>query len=127
MSLNLMFDHIGIIVDTPQPTEFWVEQSECWVTNPRTNPQRIEYLRFKNKPDLDPKSPRWKLWNMPHVGYRVDDLEAAIKGEEVIYGPFEPADFGRVVFIHKHGAVIEYLQYTDTERWFGQKTPWQPA
>ena len=127
MSLNLQFDHIGIPTDSPQPSEFWVPKSECWVTNPRTHPQRIEYLRFKNKPKLDPKSAEWKLWNMPHIAYRVDDLEQAIQGEQVIYGPFEPADFATVVFIHKHGAVIEYLQYSDTTTWFGQKTPWEAA
>ena len=126
MDIKMQFDHIGIPVDAPQATEFWVPQSECWVTNPRTHPQRIEYLRFKRKPDLDRASPEWKLWNMPHIAYRVDELEAAIAGEEVIYGPFEPAEFARVVFIHKHGAVIEYLQYFDTSTWFDQRTPWTP-
>ncbi|NOX53367.1 MAG: hypothetical protein GXP27_02800 [Planctomycetes bacterium] len=126
MSVNLQFDHIGIPTDEPRPEEFWVPESECWVTNPRTHPQRIEYLRFKTKPELEPGTPEWKLWNMPHIAYRVDDLEAAIAGEEVIYGPFDPADFARVVFIHKHGVVVEYMEYRDTETWFGQKTPWVP-
>ena len=62
MTLELRFDHIGIPVSLSQETEFWVPQSECWVTNPRTHPQRIEYL-----------------------------------------------------------------QYSDTENWFDQPTPWQPA
>ena len=56
---------------------------------------------------------------MPHAAYRVDDLEAAIEDEEVIPGPFEPA-----AFIHKDGAVIEYMQYTNLDVWFGQATPW---
>ena len=79
MAVDIQFDHIGIPTDKSQPTEFWVPDTEVWVTNPRTDPQRIEYLRFKNKPDVDPASPEWKLWNMPHVAYRVDDLEAAIE------------------------------------------------
>ena len=127
MTLNLQFDHIGIPVEVPQETEFWVPQSECWVTNPRTHPQRIEYLRFKTTPDLQVDSPQWKLWNMPHIAYRVDDLELALAGEEVIYGPFEPGDFATVAFILKQDIVIEYLEYSDTEHWFDQPTPWQPA
>ncbi|MBM84249.1 MAG: hypothetical protein CMJ78_27150 [Planctomycetaceae bacterium] len=128
MTQELQFDHIGLPVDSPQAEEFWVPDSECWVTNPRTHPQRIEYLRFKSKPDdLVPGSPLWKLWNMPHVAYRVDDLEAAIEGEEVVYGPFEPSDFGRVVFIHQHGLIVEFLEYTDLNTWFGVETPWEPA
>ncbi|MDP7204628.1 MAG: hypothetical protein QGH11_03610 [Pirellulaceae bacterium] len=127
MTLKLQFDHIGIPVNVPQETEFWVPRSECWVTNPRTHPQRIEYLRFETIPDLEAGSPQWKLWNMPHVAYRVDNLEAALGGEELIYGPFEPGDFATVAFIHKQDVVIEYLEYADTEHWFDQPTPWQPA
>jgi hypothetical protein len=127
VSLKLQFDHIGIPVESPQAEEFWVPDSECWVTNPRTHPQRIEYLRFKTKPDHDPGSPLWKLWNMPHIAYRVDELDLAIEGEELVYGPFEPADFGRVVFIHRCDVIIEYLEYTDLTRWFGAATPWEPA
>ncbi len=126
MALELQFDHIGIPTDEPQPQEFWVPQSECWVTNPRKHPQRIEYLRFRNKPDLEPGTPEWKLWNMPHIAYRVNDLERAMEGQEVIYGPFEPGPFARVVFVHQHGVVVEYLEYRDTETWFGEKTPWVP-
>lgn len=127
MACSLQFDHIGIPVDSPQSEEFWVSQSECWVTNPRTNPQRIEYLRFRSKPNLEVGSPQWKLWNMPHVAYRVEDLEKAIEGDEVVYGPFEPGEFGRVVFVHKDDLIVEYLEYTDLSTWFGAPTPWTPA
>ena len=129
--MRMEFDHIGIPTQIAQPDEFWVETSKVWVTNPRTHPLRIEYLRFTDPPrfDLEVASnlPLWKLWNMPHVAYSVDDLAAALEGEALVYGPFEPADFGPVAFIHKHGLIIEYMQYTNRETWFGQKTPWRPA
>jgi hypothetical protein len=122
------FDHIGLVTTEPQPGESWVEFSKVWVTNPRLHPQRIEYIRPLELPAIDPANlGQWKLWHLPHVAYRVDDLPAAIRGEEVIFGPFEPGDFGPVVFIHKDGVVVEYLQYTDLTRWFGQPTPWRPA
>jgi hypothetical protein len=69
----------------------------------------------------------WKLWHLPHVAYRVESLEAAVEGKEIVLGPFEPADFGRVVFTHENGVVIEYLQYSRLDTWFGQPTPWRPA
>ena len=122
------FDHIGIVTTTPQPGESWVPFSRVWVTNPRLHPQRIEYIRPEAIPTVDPaQAGLWKLWNLPHVAYRVDDLAAAIEGEEVILGPFEPGDFGQVVFIHKDGAVVEYLEYKTLDVWFGQPTPWQPT
>jgi hypothetical protein len=122
------FDHIGMVTDQPQDEESWVEFSRVWVTNPRLHPQRLEYIRPEKMPDVDPREiGLWKLWHLPHVAYRVDDLDAAIEGEEVILGPFEPGDFARVAFIHKDGIVVEYLEYSRLDVWFGQETPWQPA
>jgi hypothetical protein len=63
------------------------------------------------------------LWHWPHVAYRVEDLKAALQGEELILGPFDPGGFGEVAFILKDGAVIEYLQYYDLDHWFGQPNP----
>lgn len=127
--MKIAFDHIGIPTSEPQPGESWVEFSQVWVTNPRAHPQRLEYLRPKLRPAVPPEQlGLWKLWNWPHVAYRVDDLQAAIAGEELIFGPFDPGGFGEVAFIHKDGAVIEYMQYYDLNHWFGQPNPpgWQP-
>ena len=122
------FDHIGIITTEPQEGESWVEFSKVWVTNPRLHPNRIEYIRPLEFPEIDPKDlAQWKLWHLPHVAYRVDNLQEAITGEEVVLGPFEPADFGTVAFIHKDGAIVEYLEYSRLDTWFGQSTPWKAA
>jgi hypothetical protein len=122
------FDHIGIITRQPQEGESWVPFSKVWVTNPRLHAARIEYIRPLEMPQVDPANVGlWKLWHLPHVAYRVADLARAIEGEEVIFGPFEPGDFGHVAFIHKDGAVVEYLEYTNLDTWFGQPTPWRPA
>lgn len=122
------FDHIGIVSMEPHEGESWVPFSDVWVTNPRLHPLRIEYIRPKELPQPDPKDVGlWKLWNLPHVAYRVDNLDAMIAGEEVVFGPFEPGDFGRVVFIHKDGVILEYLEYTRLDTWFGQPTPWKPV
>jgi hypothetical protein len=122
------FDHIGIITTEPHEGESWVPQTRVWVTNPRLHPQRIEYIRPLEMPTIDPRQVAlWKLWHLPHIAYRVDNLEEALRGEEVVLGPFEPAEFGRVAFIHKDGAIIEYIEYTTLETWFGQPTPWRPA
>ena len=122
------FDHIGIMTREQQQGESWVSFSRVWVTNPRLHPQRIEYIRPEAWTELDATNEGlWKLWHLPHVAYRVDNLEQAIQQDEVILGPFEPGDFGRVVFVLQHGAVVEYLEYSNLETWFGQPTPWTPA
>ena len=71
----LEFDHVGITTTVVQPDENWVEQSRVWVTNPRAHPQRIEYIRPKNPPEVPPEQVGlWKLWHWPHVAYRVEEL-----------------------------------------------------
>ena len=122
------FDHIGIVTSEPREGENWVEFSKVWVTNPRLHPQSIEHIHPAEMPEVDPRDlGLWKLWRLPHIAFRVDDLEKAMEGEEVIFGPFEPGEFGIVVFVDKDGAVVEYIEYRDLEHWFGQKTPWKPA
>src|SRR5207237_7146810 len=102
VSMKKAFDHVGLWASEPQPGEFWVEFSKVWVTNPRAHPQRIEYLRPLAKPVVPAEQGGlWKLWNRPHIAYRVDDLQAAMKGEEVIFGPFDPGGFGVVAFVYK--------------------------
>src|SRR5262249_8130232 len=120
------FDHIGIPTTEPQAGEFWVPFSKVWVTNPRAHPLRLEYLRAKERPFLPPEQVGlWKLWNWPHVAYRVEDLKAALAGEEVVFGPFIPdsSNFVEVGFVHKDGIIIEYMQYANLDHWFGQPNP----
>jgi hypothetical protein len=118
------FDHIGIVTTEPQPGESWVAWSQVWVTNPRKHAQRIEYIRPKEFPQVSPDQVGlWKLWHWPHVAYRVEDLRAALQGEEVVLGPFAPGDFGEVAFVLKDGVIVEYLQYSDLDSWFGEPNP----
>jgi len=122
------FDHIRIVTNEPRDGESWVPFSKVWVTNLRLHPQRIEYIRPAEMPDVDPADiGLWKLWNLPHIAYRVDDLAEEIKDQEVILDPFEPDDFATIAFVHKDGVVVEYLEYRDLNVWFGQETPWHPV
>ncbi|MGE3804768.1 MAG: hypothetical protein AB7K24_08865 [Gemmataceae bacterium] len=124
------FDHIGVWTTEQQEGERWVPETEVWVTNPRKHPGRIEFLRPKQPPQISRDQPGlWKLWNYPHIAYRVDSLAQAIEGKELVYGPFEPGGpFVIVAFVLEHGAVIEYLEYRDLNHWFGEANPpgWEP-
>src|SRR5262249_54991843 len=122
------FDHIGIVSMEPHAGESWVEFSKVWVTNPRAHPQRFEYIRPLEIPQVSTGDPMWKLWHRPHVPYRVDNLQEALRGEQLIFGPFDPGGFGLVAFILKDGIVVEYMEYTTLDHWFGQPNPpgWKP-
>ena len=107
------FDHVGIPTEVPQLSEMWVEATRVWVTDPKLHPHRIEFLRFE--PDSPVHGP---VRDMPHVAFRVDDLEAAIAGAPVLLGPFQATDTLRVVFVLKDGAVFEFMQNAAPGHWF---------
>ena len=111
------FDHIGIVTERKQPRESWVEATRVWVTSPRDHPYNIEFLRFE--PDTPVTGP---LRTEPHVAYRVDDLEQAIEGHEVVLAPFDAAGTGfvRAAFVNVGGALVEFMQYRNPDEtgWF---------
>ena len=107
-----VFDHIGLTATEPQPGENWVEQSRCWVTNPRDHPESIEFLRYREDTTV-PAAIR----ENPHVAYRVDDIAKHIEGLEVIIPPFVVDGFVEVAFVRKYGAIFEYMRYLK-EGWF---------
>ena len=109
----LVFDHVGLTTTEPQPDEDWIEQSRCWVTNPRKHPEHIEFLRYAEGTTVfEPVRVN------PHVAFRVEMLEPHMEGQEIIIPPFVVGDFVRVVFVRKHGAIFEYMQYLK-DGWFG--------
>ncbi|HEX8201197.1 MAG TPA: hypothetical protein VF590_11970, partial [Isosphaeraceae bacterium] len=47
----------------------------------------------------------------PHMAFTVDDLHAALAGEQVLLGPFRAMEGLRVAFVLKDGAVFEFMQF----------------
>jgi hypothetical protein len=110
------FDHVGVVTEEEQPGESWVEATRVWVTSPRAHPYNIEFVRFA--PDTPVTGP---LRTEPHVAYRVDDVESAIRGHDVLLEPFAVGDgFAIVAFVKVEGAMVEFMQYRnpDEEGWF---------
>jgi hypothetical protein len=100
------FHHVGVITDERRPGEIFVPETRVHVTNPADSPYRIEYLRFE--PDSPVTGP---VRTLPHMAFQVDDLDAALAGEEVLLRPFQPMEGLRVAFIRKDGAVFEFMQF----------------
>ncbi len=107
------FDHVGLPTDDKQPGEMYVEETKVWVTDPNAHPYKVEFLRYE--PDSPVTGP---VREMPHVAYRVKDLDKAIEGEQILLGPFNATETLRVVFIYKDGGVIEFMENSAEGHWF---------
>jgi len=99
------FHHVGVPTDVEHPDETYIEGGGVHVTDAASHPYRFEYLRF----EADSPLPE-RMKTNPHVAYMVDDLAAAMQGEEVLLEPFEPMANLRVAFIVKDGIVVELMQ-----------------
>ncbi|MGE5646040.1 MAG: hypothetical protein ACM336_09640 [Acidobacteriota bacterium] len=108
-----IFDHIGLPTAQKHADEMWVEATRVWVTDPLRDPQRIEWLRFE--PDTPVSGP---VRDMPHMAFRVDNLEREMVGAETLLGPFQPTPTTRVVFVLKDGAVFEFMENSEEGHWF---------
>lgn len=109
------FHHIGLPTDVSQPGEVYVPDTHVWVTDPRNHPYKVEFLRFeKDSPVSGP------VRDQAHIAYRVDDINAAIRGENVLLQPFSPSPGFTVAFIIKDGAVVEFMQFASDDN-----LPWK--
>lgn len=104
----MQFDHIGIVTTEKKPDDIFVAATRVWITDFQKHPYRVEWLRFE--PDSPVTGP---VREMPHVAYRVDDIEAAAKGLKVLLEPFD-AGIAIVGFYQTDdGAVVEFMKYPD--------------
>ncbi len=98
--------HIGIPTDKKPGKAAYLEGAKLFVTDPADTKNNIEFLYFEEgspMPEL--------LKNATHIAYMVDDIEAELKGAEVLLPPFEPFPNLKAAFIIEDGGVpIELMQ-----------------
>ncbi|MEB7884038.1 hypothetical protein [Serratia fonticola] len=117
-TITYQFHHFGIPLQDGKQEGMFSEQAGMYTTD---NPGkfRIQWHRFTSDSPLHPL-----LKTVPHVAFKVDNLIAAIEGEEVILGPYEPIDDYLVAAINDNGAPVELIQTTlsDEELWERART-----
>jgi hypothetical protein len=100
------FDHIGIVTTQKQKDEIWVDATKVWVTDYKKHPYKIEWLRYREDSPV-----KGKVREMPHIAYRVENLDTAADGMKVLIPPFD-VGFAIVGFYESaDGAVIEFMKY----------------
>ena len=101
------FHHVGIPTDMPRESEQYLENLKMYVSGFETSPYGIEWMRF----ELDcPVSELVRT--VPHIAFEVDDLDAALKGKQLIGDVTSPSDGVKVAMIVHNGAPIELLEFS---------------
>jgi hypothetical protein len=99
------YHHIGIPTQTQRKNEAYLENYRVYVSGYEESPYGVEWMRF------EPDSPLPELvQTVPHVAFKVEDLEAELKGKEVLIEPNSPSEGVRVAFIVHNGAPIEFIE-----------------
>lgn len=100
------YHHLGIPTDVARPGERHLERLKIHVCGFETSPYGIEWMRFDpgcEVPNL--------VRTVPHVAFEVDDLDAALEGEEVLIPPGSPSRGVRAAMIVVDGAPVELIEF----------------
>ena len=102
------FHHVGIPTQEEKENEIYLEDAKLYVTDSGSTPYGIEFLRFEDgspMPEL--------IQNTAHVAFKVDDLEKAIEGKDVILEPLSPMEGLTIAFINADGAPVELMEFDE--------------
>lgn len=113
LPVKYRFHHLGIPSDVQRPNEKYSEKFKMF-TSDHNGKFRIQFHRFRENSALHSL-----IKSLPHVALQVNDLGKAIKGCEVILGPYEPIKGYKVAFINDNGVPVELVEteLDDKELW----------
>ncbi len=111
--IDYQFHHMGIPTEEVRPNEIYSPAAKMYTSDNPGN-FRIQWHRFTPESTL-----HVMIRTIPHPAFKVADLAAAIEGEEIILGPYEPIDGYFVAIINDGGAPVELIQtdLSDDEIW----------
>ena len=112
-NITYVFHHTGIPTTEIRKNETYSPSAKMFTSDNDGN-FKIQWHRFEADSPLHPL-----IKTLPHVAFKVDSLSAAIEGEEVILGPYEPIHDYFVAMISDNGVPVEFVQtqLTDDELW----------
>ncbi|APA83651.1 helicase [Francisella tularensis] len=111
--MKYKYHHIGIPVTEPRSGERYSPSMDMYTSGGEL-PGRVQYHRFGPKCSLDKL-----IQTMPHIAYKVSDLDQAIKDKNILLKPYFPIEGFRVAIIEENGAIIEFIEtdLSDEEIW----------
>ncbi len=105
------YHHLGIPTSIVRENETYLEKFKVYVSGYEESSYGIEWMRY----ELD--SPVNELVKtVPHVAFKVDNLEEELIGKEILIQPNSPSSGVRVAFIIDNGAPVEFIELNETKQ-----------
>ena len=98
-------NHVGLITTEQKEGAVYNEGLSVWLTDYSKSPNKIEFLKFEEgscMPELVQKQ--------SHIAYTVPNLEEALQGCNVIFGPAVRDEHLTIAFIEEEGVSIELME-----------------
>lgn len=107
------YHHIGVPTDKHRKNERYSSTFKMYTTD-GNNDFRIQWHRFEEGCPLHPC-----IQKLPHLAFKVDSIDKAIRNKVVLLEPYYPFDGYRVVIIEEDGLPVELIETTlsDEEIW----------
>ena len=102
-NLTYQYHHMGIPTTKPREDEKYSSTFKMYTT-PGDNPFRIQWHRFEGGCPLHPL-----IQKVPHVGFKVESIDEAIKGQKILLEPYYPFEGFRVAMIEVESAPVEFV------------------
>lgn len=101
------YHHMGIPTTEKREDEEYVEIDDYkfYSTPFEANKWHIQWHRFPEGHGL-PEI----VTKVPHVGIQIDDMAEELKGQKILFGPYEPLPGYKVAMIEVDGVPIELIE-----------------
>ncbi|MCP4176223.1 MAG: hypothetical protein GY756_00480 [bacterium] len=101
----LKFNHVGLPTNITRENGVYYEDLKVCVYKDASNSYDFQW----EKCEADSPLPEL-VKKVAHIGYEVDDINEAVKGEKVIFGPYSVDKNVTLAFIEVDGAPVEFIQ-----------------
>ena len=102
------YHHLGIPTSEKKENEKYLEKYKMYVSGYDESEFGIEWMRFEKDSPLPEL-----VKSIPHIAFKVDDLNTELEGKEILIEPNSPSEGVRVAFIIENGAPVEFIEFAD--------------
>lgn len=108
--MTYQFHHLGIPTDEIRPGEKYSPTFKMYTSGGEDPNYRVQYHRIEKDSCLHPL-----LQKLPHIAFKVDSIDEAIKGKPLLLEPYSPFEGFRVAIVEIGGAPVEFIETTLSE------------